>query len=302
MASDGHFRRCCPLPFLVSSRRLVPVSLPRFSPLPGCGVVALAWAFSCGELGETARLRSFVFVSWDGWRRGWVAVSGGWRRRVVVLIFIGSLVPCPLGRGNICGLRVLSSSAVRGSGCRQGSPYLVARRRAVIAPLLASLPPRRPRPIPAPCVSFLPAPCLLRLFLLSSPLPRVLVWFLIAFLPVLSTSRAGRSLLAWRRRCGSRPVASFPSSRVPVLACPTADRPRSRSSSLPPLVSHRAPFVFSPRFSTSVGVERGGSFSLCLSLSPSCGRRNSVGGEVLLLGGRCRRLIVFGLWCRCLYI
>lgn len=30
---------------------------------------------------------------------GAVAVLVGWRRRVVVLTFIGSLVPCPLGRG-----------------------------------------------------------------------------------------------------------------------------------------------------------------------------------------------------------
>lgn len=30
---------------------------------------------------------------------GSVAVLVGWRRRVVVLTFIGSLVPCPLGRG-----------------------------------------------------------------------------------------------------------------------------------------------------------------------------------------------------------
>lgn len=34
---------------------------PAFRPLPGCGVMASVWAFSCCELGETARLRSFVF-------------------------------------------------------------------------------------------------------------------------------------------------------------------------------------------------------------------------------------------------
>lgn len=60
VASHGHFRRCCPLTFLVSFRRLVLASLPCFSPLPGCGVMAWVRAFSCGELVKTARVRSFV--------------------------------------------------------------------------------------------------------------------------------------------------------------------------------------------------------------------------------------------------
>ena len=58
------------------------------------------------ELMKTARMCSFVNGSVsrflghvaDGVGR-WFAVSGGWRRWGVVLAFIGSRVPCPLGRG-----------------------------------------------------------------------------------------------------------------------------------------------------------------------------------------------------------
>lgn len=46
----------------------------------------------------------------------------GWRLWVVVLAFVGSLIPCPLGRGNMCGLRASSPLAVRGSGYFRGSP------------------------------------------------------------------------------------------------------------------------------------------------------------------------------------
>lgn len=47
------------------------------------------------------RGRSPLPASWDGRCWGRFAVPCGWRRRVVVLAFIGSRVPCPLGRGNM---------------------------------------------------------------------------------------------------------------------------------------------------------------------------------------------------------
>ena len=61
VASDGHFRRWCPLLFLGSPRRLVLAHLPCSPPSFGCGVMAFVRAFSCGELAKTARVRSFVF-------------------------------------------------------------------------------------------------------------------------------------------------------------------------------------------------------------------------------------------------
>ena len=182
-------------------------------------------------------------------------------------------------------------------------------------------------PISAPCASFsssLPFLCLFP--------PRVLVWFLIASLPVPSTSRAGRSCLL-----ASFVAALVPSSRVPhlvfpVLACPTADRsrpPPSRAvvalaialASSPLLVSHRFR-VFSPRSSTSGGGRGGCRLVICLlaSFVLGCGPpvvrcvravivgewRRAAGCCLLALGWRlavwCRRRVVFGLWCRCLYI
>ena len=73
----------------------------------------------------------------------------------------------------------------------------------------------RPRPPPPPPLASVLAFC-----------SCVLVWFLIALLPVSSTSRAGRFLLACLIRCGSLPLVSFSSlaSLVPVLACPAGDR------------------------------------------------------------------------------
>lgn len=93
---------------------------------------------------------------------------------------------------------------------------------------------------------------------------------LIALLPVLSTSRTGRSLLACLVRCGFLPLVSFSSSRVPVLACPTeialvvlvpALRRRHPRSCLVAL-----PFVSSPRSSTSGGGARVAARSLLACL------------------------------------
>lgn len=130
----------------------------------------------------------------------------------------------------------------------------------------------------APCLMcFVPAPCV------RSRLHCVLVLFLIASLPVLAISRAGRSLLARFLFVAALAL----SSRVPcVCLLAPVDRFRSfsspRSHLVPPLVpplvlfmSYRplCSFVCSPRLSTSVGGEHGGSFSLCLPLFSSCGRR-----------------------------
>lgn len=83
----------------------------------------------CCELGETARLRSFMpWVVFRFLRHGMdgagcvFAGLGGWRQRVVVLVFIGPLIPCPLGRGNMCGLRASAPPAVRGSGVSSRFP------------------------------------------------------------------------------------------------------------------------------------------------------------------------------------
>lgn len=110
VASHGHFRRCCPMPFLGSPRRLVLAPLPCCLSLLGCGVMAFVRACFCGELVKTARVRSFVSgaVSPLLVSCGWCGIGvivchagRGWRRRVAVLAFIGSLIPCPLGRGTI---------------------------------------------------------------------------------------------------------------------------------------------------------------------------------------------------------
>ena len=75
--------------------------------------------------GENGAVRSFVIVGVFRFSCHWMngverrfAVLGGWRRRVVVLAFIDPLIPCPLGRGNMCDLRASVPPAVRGSGCR----------------------------------------------------------------------------------------------------------------------------------------------------------------------------------------
>lgn len=158
----------------------------------------------------------------DGWCRGrfavpWVMASAG-----CLLVFIGSRIPCPLGRGNMYGLRVLSPSAVRGSGV--SSRFSLSRGSSschlvVIVSLLASSScSRRPR------LSALPAS-------VPSPSPPrcVLVWLLIASLPVPSTSCAGRSLLTCfiRFRLSlSRPVLPLCclSRLVPRACLPSVDR------------------------------------------------------------------------------
>ena len=127
----------------------------------------------------------------------------------------------------MCDLRASVPPAVRGSGISLRFSYLVARRRSILPPLSSSSLPAcfavspcrsHPRPLPHVLRS-----CPLRLFLSC-----VLVWFLIALLPVLATSRAGRYLLVCLIRFRfslSRPVLPPPalplSSRVPVLACPS---------------------------------------------------------------------------------
>lgn len=191
--------------------------------------------------------------------------------------------PLPLGAGDYVRPADVVSACGEGVGVSSRFSYLVARRRVILLPSSSSSLPAcfavspcrsHPRP-PASCASFLP---LLRLFLSC-----VLVWFLIASLPVLAISRAGRSLLA---RFLFVAVLAL-SYRVPVLACPpliVLDRSRpvlilcrrsSRSSFRSCLVAFL--FVVSPRPSTSVGGERGGLLLL------ACPRSRRAGG------GRCRR-------------
>lgn len=268
MASHGHLRRCCLLPFLGSPRRLVLASLPCFSPIPGCGVVASVWAFSCCELGETARLRSFVFVAVfrfsghvaDGVGR-WFAVSGGWRRRVVVLAFTGSRVPCPLGRGIICGLRGIVFVCGEGVGgiveVLPVSLLVVVSshhlRRHRLSVCLLRCPPRYhlPRapcvlssPISAPCASFSSSLPLLCLFL-PPPCSRVVSY---RFSPR-SFDEPGGAFFACLPRSlrllSRRPVFLTRFARAPCLLALRVivlRRPRFRSSSPSPLlVSRRVP-------------------------------------------------------------
>lgn len=97
---------------------------PARRPLPAA--VSRRWlrACLCCELEKTARVRSFVF--WIVFRfschvmddaGGGLPCRGDGVGGVVVLAFIGSRIPCPLGRGNMCGLRVSVPPAVRGLGC-----------------------------------------------------------------------------------------------------------------------------------------------------------------------------------------
>lgn len=177
----------------------------------------------CCELGETARLRSFM--PWAVFRflrhgmdgAGCVfAVLGGWRRRVVVLVFIDPLIPCPLGRGNMCDLRASAPPAVRGSGVSSRFPLSRGSSSCNLAARCHRL-------------SLLASPFCSRLLVIASALPLasvpascVLVLPLIVLLPVLAISRAGRSLLACLVRCGSRFLRLvLPPSRAPspAFAC-----------------------------------------------------------------------------------
>lgn len=229
--------------------------------------------------------------------------------------------PAPWGGGLYAACGVLFSFAVRGSGvssrfslsrCSSSSHLIISvviafRSACFVAPRYHL--PRAPcvlsSPISAPCASFSSSLPLLCLFL---P-PRVLVWFLIAFLPVPSTSRAGRSLLACLVRCGSRLRRHVFLTRFARAPCLLAlrvivlRRPRFRSSSPSPLlVSRRVPVCRLSPFFDKRG--RGGCrVVLCLLASfvlgcgfPSCVRAVS-SGDVSVSAW-----VVFGLWCRCLYI
>lgn len=193
--------------------------------------------------------------------------------------------PLPLGAGEYVRPAGVGSACGEGVGVSLRFSYLSARRRFISSyPSSSSLSACfavslcRPHPCPhASCASF----PLLRPFL--SPV------FLCGFLSFLAPflRRAGRGVLCLLALSvfGSRPLAPCPpalplSSRASVLACPpliVLDRsfapssshaascplPPSRSCLIRPLCSSCP-----PRFSTSVGGERVGSFLLCLPFVP----------------------------------
>lgn len=176
----------------------------------GGHVCAVSWRKRRGVLFRD-RGRSPLPASWDGRCWGWFAVPCGWRRRVVVLAFIGSLFPCPLGRGIMCGLRASAPPAVRGSGVSSRFPLSRGSSSCNLAARCHRL-------------SLLASPFCSRRLVIASALPLasvpascVLVLSLIVPLPVLAISRAGRSLLAHFLFVAALAL----SSRVPVLACPS---------------------------------------------------------------------------------
>ena len=107
-------------PFSAPPRRLVLAHLPCSLPSFCCGVMVLAWVFSCGELGETARGRPFVIGSFSascvmGWtvlgsvcRAGLMASAG----RCACLYRLA--LPLPLGAGDYV------RPAGVGSACGEG--------------------------------------------------------------------------------------------------------------------------------------------------------------------------------------
>lgn len=326
----------------VSSSPICPASRPS----PDCGVVASVRAFSYGELVKTARVRSFVVGGvfrfsghvMDG-VGGRVAVSGGWCRLVVVLAFVGSLIPCPLGRGIICGRLV--SSSVCGETVGVSLRFSLSRGPSschIVIPVVLA---PRPACFAVPCAVSLPSAFSPR----SLPPPALLSVFSCGFLSPLSPflRRAGRGVLCL---LVSFVAVLFLSSRFPhsLRSSPCLLVPRwiARVALVSVLVvavvSVRvsSPLVASsPRSSTSVGGAGVGSLFACLppfsdAVSPivraggrravaclplgwrtvssaaDCGRRGRWRGSLLALGWRramwCRRRVVFGLWCRCLYI
>ena len=232
--------------------------------------------------------------------------------------------PLPLGAGEY----VRSAGVVSVGGEGVGGvvevlpilcPVVVSSRRPRPSACLLRRP-RRHRPrspcassssISAPCALFSSSLPLLRSFL--SP-PRVLVWFLIASLPVPSTSWAGRSLLACPFVAAL--VSCLVPSRAPRLACPTVDRSRRRRLCPCPFASARVSSCpvrcLSPFFDKR--GRGGGRLAICLLVPRfvlgcgfpvvrACGRA----GCCLLASddGGCRAMsagVVFGLWCPCLYI
>lgn len=229
--------------------------------------------------------------------------------------------PLPLGAGEYVRSAGVGFACGEGVGVSLRFSYLSARRCVISSPppspicVLASLPPSSSPSCPMRVViSHLRPMCFV--FVLSAPPCSalcVLVWFLIALLPVPSTSRAGRSLLARLIRCGSRL-----SSRAPHLVSPCLIAYRGSSSPVPISCGRRPVLrlasarvsssprsvVFSPRSSTSVGGAGSGSMLLaCSSFSPavpssSCGCRavaclpRMAAGDVASAAG-CVRFVVF---------
>ena len=199
----------------------------------------------------------------------------------------------------------------------------MSRRRVISSSsplgLLASSPPSSSPSFPMRVVIFHLRPMCFVLVISASLAfvlvpPRVLVWFLIASLPVPSTSWAGRSLLACPFVAAL--VSCLVPSRAPRLACPTVDRSRRRRLCPCPFASARVSSCpvrcLSPFFDKR--GRGGGRLAICLLVPRfvlgcgfpvvrACGRA----GCCLLASddGGCRAMsagVVFGLWCPCLYI
>lgn len=255
----------------------------------------------------------------------------------------------PAGVGLVCGegvgvsLRFSLSRGSRGlSSCHLIISVVIASRSACFVaspPVVIFLAPHACRPLPSlgssscylvilrrrlACFAVLPlsssprVPCALflsSLLLLRPSCLCVLVWFLIALLPVPSTGWTGRFVACL-------PHSSWLSSRrlvflVPPSPCLLALVDRSHPSPSHAAVVLSPPsscscLVVSPRclFSPFFDKRGRGVWRLVLCLLALVLVVRAAGGvgwiavarPACCLAGRCRRRVVFGLCCRCLYI
>lgn len=305
VASHGHFRRCCPLLFLGSPRRLVLATLPLFPALSRRRCHGVGRVFSCGELVKTARVRSFVSGTVSpllvscGWcgvgvivcRAGRAASAG---RRAYLYRFARPLplgageYVRPAGVGSACGEGVGGVVVVSLSRCLSSCRRVVSRRHRLPHAFLLAL---------SSCSRRLVVPYLLACGLVPHPLR--------PFLPSLRARVIVLSPLSPFSRQGGRGVlcllASFvaalvPSSRFPhsLRSSPCLLVPRWIALARPHLVRSLplplplrlrsclvvSPFAASPRSSTSVGGERVGSLLLAhrFALVLVCGFPRRAGG------------------------
>lgn len=291
VASYGHFRRCCPLPFLGSPRRLVLAPRPLFPALSrrrchGVGRACFRW-----QLVKTARLRSFGLGSFSA-SCVMVWMASGTCCRVGRMASAGRLAclyrfarPLPPGAGDyvrsagvgfVCGegvgvsLRFSLSRGPRGSVvvsshhlcCHRLSVCLLRCPSCVVSPPSTFSPRSLP---PFPMCSVLAHLCSRVVSYRLSP--RFFDELGGAFFDCLSRSlRLSSSRLVFLTRFARLRSSSL----VPVLACPTVDRsrrPRFRPRHCRRLCSYLVAVLISfvpPRSSTSVGWAGVGSLFACL--------------------------------------